>query len=104
MARSFEPDAAAGFQGRLVYSLSRPATGAPPAVWTIEVADGHATARPGAAADAALTVSFQLADFVRIAAGTIDPAAPMLEGRAALHGDFALAARLPEMFGAPSPY
>ncbi len=104
MARSFEPDAAAGFQGRLVYSLSRPATGAPPAVWTIEVVDGHATARPGAAADAALTVSFQLADFVRIAAGTIDPAAPMLEGRAALHGDFALAARLPEMFGAPSPY
>jgi alkanesulfonate monooxygenase SsuD/methylene tetrahydromethanopterin reductase-like flavin-dependent oxidoreductase (luciferase family) len=104
MTRSFEPDAAAGFQGRLVYELSQPATGAATATWTIEVSDGHATATPGRSRDAALTLSFRLADFVRIAAGTIDPAAPLLEGRASFVGDFALAARLPEMFGAPSPY
>jgi alkanesulfonate monooxygenase SsuD/methylene tetrahydromethanopterin reductase-like flavin-dependent oxidoreductase (luciferase family) len=104
MARAFEPDAAAGFQGALVYELARPATGAAPTRWTIEILDGHANARPGAAPDPQLTVRFQLADFVRIAAGTIDPATPLLQDRASFEGDFALAARLPEMFGAPSPY
>jgi hypothetical protein len=104
MARSFEPDQAAGFRGRLVYELARPATGRPPARWTIEVLDGGATARPGASDGAALIVRFTLSDFVRIAAGAIDPAEPLLADRASFEGDFALAARLPEMFGAPSPY
>jgi alkanesulfonate monooxygenase SsuD/methylene tetrahydromethanopterin reductase-like flavin-dependent oxidoreductase (luciferase family) len=104
MVRAFEPEAAAGFQGRLVYELSRPATSAEPARWTIEVLDGHATARPGAAEDAALTIRLTLSDFVRVAAGTIDPAVPLLSDRASFEGDFALAARLPEMFGAPSSY
>ena len=104
MARSFVPDAAAGFQGSLVYELARPATEAEPAQWTIEVSDGHASARPGADADAALRLRFHLADFVRIAAGTLDPAVPLMADRASFEGDFALAARLPEMFGAPSAY
>jgi alkanesulfonate monooxygenase SsuD/methylene tetrahydromethanopterin reductase-like flavin-dependent oxidoreductase (luciferase family) len=104
MARSFEPDAAAGFQGRVVYELTREATREDPTRWTIEVMDGHAAARPGGAVDAALTVRFGLADFVRIAAGTLDAAIPLLEDRASFEGDFGLAARLPEMFGAPSSY
>ena len=41
---------------------------------------------------------------VRVAAGTIDPAVPLLRDRASFEGDFSLAAKLPEMFGAPSPY
>jgi alkanesulfonate monooxygenase SsuD/methylene tetrahydromethanopterin reductase-like flavin-dependent oxidoreductase (luciferase family) len=104
MARSFDPEAAAGFKGRVVYELARPATGAHLTRWTIEVMDGRATARPGGAADAALTLRFDLADFVRVAAGTLDAATPLLEDRASFEGDFALAARLPEMFGAPSSY
>ena len=104
MARSFEPDAAAGFQGHVVYELARPATGAEPTRWTIEVTDGHASARSGGVTDPALTVHFRLADFIRIAAGTLDPAVPLLEDRASFEGDFTLAVRLPEMFGAPSPY
>ena len=104
MARSFEPEAAGGFQGRVVYELARPATRAQPTRWTIEVTDGRAIARPGQAAEPALTVRFRLADFVRVAAGTLDPAAPLLEDRASFEGDFSLAVRLPEMFGAPSPY
>jgi hypothetical protein len=104
MARAFEPDAAAGFQGRIVYELSRPATKADPTRWTLVVADGHASARAGGSDDAKLTVHLQLADLIRIAAGTIDPALPLLEDRASFEGDFDLAARLPEMFGAPSPY
>ncbi len=102
MARAFEPEAAGGFQGQLVYELTRPATAQEPTRWTIEVLDGHASARPGGSPEPALTVRFNLADFVRVAAGLLDPAAPLLAGRASLQGDFALAARLPEMFGAPS--
>jgi len=78
----------------------------------LQLADGmeiqesvaRATATAGGADDPALTVRFRLADFVRVAAGKLDPAAPLLEDRASFEGDFALAARLPEMFGAPSPY
>ena len=104
MARAYEPGASAGFQGTLVYELARPATGAQPIRWTIAVLDGRAAARPGGAEDAQLTLRFQLSDFIRVAAGTIDPAVPLLEDRASFEGDFALVARLPEMFGAPSPY
>ncbi len=104
MARSFEPRAAAGFQGSLVYELARPATGAAPSHWTIEVLDGQALARPGDTAQAALRLRFDVADFVRIAAGTMDPAVPLLADRASFEGSFALAARLGEMFGGRSPY
>jgi alkanesulfonate monooxygenase SsuD/methylene tetrahydromethanopterin reductase-like flavin-dependent oxidoreductase (luciferase family) len=104
MAAAFEPKAAGDFHGRISYELARPATGSPPARWTLEIADGHARARPGVAEDAALKLRFTLSDFIRIAAGRIDPAVPLLQDRASFEGDFALAARLPEMFGAPSPY
>jgi SCP-2 sterol transfer family len=104
MARSFEPSAAGGFQGRLVYELARPATGAGTTAWTIQVLDGAVCAQPGRADDAALTVRFPLADFVRVVAGLVEPAAPVLGGRASFEGDFGLAARLPEMFGAPSAH
>jgi hypothetical protein len=87
-----------------VYELLRPATGQPAVTWTIAVSDGHARARPGGAAEPKLTLRYQLADFMRIAAGLIDPAVPLLEDRASFEGDFALAAKLPEMFGGPSPY
>jgi hypothetical protein len=104
MARSFTPEAAGGFQGSLVYELARPATGSTPLVWSINVLDGEASARRGAAAAPALTIRYALADFIKMAAGTVDPAIPVLENRAAFDGDLALAARLPEMFGAPSSY
>jgi alkanesulfonate monooxygenase SsuD/methylene tetrahydromethanopterin reductase-like flavin-dependent oxidoreductase (luciferase family) len=104
MARSFKPEAAGGFQGSLACELSRPATGREPLTWTIHVVDGVASARPGEAEHPVLTVRFQLADFLRMAAGTLDPAIPMLENRAGFDGDLGLAARLPEMFGAASPY
>jgi alkanesulfonate monooxygenase SsuD/methylene tetrahydromethanopterin reductase-like flavin-dependent oxidoreductase (luciferase family) len=104
MVRAFEPDAAHGFQGRIVCELERPATGEATVAWTVEVLDGRASARPGAASGAALTLRFRLADFIRIAAGTMDPVAPLLTNRATLKGDFALAARLPEMFGGSSQF
>jgi hypothetical protein len=104
MARAFVPEAAGGFQGNLAYELARPATGGKPVIWTIHVVDGVASARPGAPASPDLTVRYALSDFLRMAAGTLDPAIPVLENRAQFDGDLALAARLPEMFGAGSPY
>ena len=100
MARSFVPEAADGFAGELEYELRRPATGAPPARWTIEIAGGRARARRGAAARPRLTVSMELADFLRVATATADPVVLVLSGRASVRGDFGLAARLTEMLGA----
>ncbi len=105
MARAFEPDAAAGFRGSLVYELSRPASGE--RLPSLDDRDRQTDTRPrvpgrraGSPADRAL----QLADFLRVDAGAVDPAVPLLENRASFEGEFAVAARLPEMFGAPSPY
>jgi SCP-2 sterol transfer family len=105
MAAGFDRDAAEGFSGRIVYELSRPATGRPATRWTIDVAGGRAAAHAGGGAGEgpALTVRFALADFVRIAAGLLDPATPLLQDRASIDGDLGLAARLPEMFSAPRP-
>ena len=103
MARSYAPDAVPNFEGRLVYELARPATAQPTARWTVHVHNGRASAHQGADGGAKLKIRFTLADFVRIAAGEIDPAEPLLAGRASFDGDFALAAKLPEMFGAPPP-
>ena len=99
--RRFSP--ADGFRGRVRYELARPATGATALVWTIEVEARHASAHRGATAPAELIVRFTLADFIAIAAGVIDPAEPLLSDRASFVGDLGLAARLPEMFGAPAP-
>ena len=100
MARSFVPAAADGFAGELEYELTRPVTGAPPLRWTLEIASGRAVARPGAAANPRLRISMQLADFMRVATAAADPVVLVLSGRASVRGDFGLAARLPEMFGA----
>jgi putative sterol carrier protein len=103
MAARFNPDAAAGFEGRIVYELGRQATGAPPLRWTIEISGRRAHARRGARDDPDVRLRVTLADFVRIGAGTIDPATPVLQGRASFQGDFGLVVRLPEMFRASPP-
>ncbi len=73
-------------------------------MWTVGVTGASAAARPGPAARPALTVAMSLADFVRVAAGELDVARALLEGRVELDGPLALAERLGEMFGAPSVF
>ena len=102
VARSFNPRAAGGFEGCLVYELTRPATGREAAIWTVEIRAGRARARRGACADPALTLHLRLADFLRIGTGLLDPAIPILQGRGSFQGSLELAVRLPEMFGAAS--
>jgi putative sterol carrier protein len=102
MARAYTPEAAAGFQGRIVYELER--DGATDR-WTIEVRDGRAKALPGAdGGRPELLLRLPVVDFARIAAGEEAPLIPFLEGRATMKGNFEVAARLSEMFGGPSPY
>ena len=103
MAATFHPDAAGGFEGRVRYVLDRPATGRPKITWTVVVSGRRARARQGADGDAAVTLKVRLADFIRIGAGTLDPAIPVLQGRASFRGDLGLVVRLPEMFGARRP-
>jgi SCP-2 sterol transfer family len=100
MARSFVPAAADGFAGELEYELTRPATGAPSLRWTLVIVSERAEARPGPASNPRLRISMGVADFMRVATAAADPVVLVLSGRASVRGDFGLAARLPEMFGA----
>ncbi|MEA2307568.1 MAG: sterol transfer family [Solirubrobacteraceae bacterium] len=97
LARAYRPEAAEGFEGALAFEL-RTSDG-DVRRWTIAVASGRATARPGPAADPALTLQLALPDVARFAAGELDPGRALLEGRLDLKGDFGLATRLGEMFG-----
>ena len=107
MARSFDPSMAFGFEGDIEYELSRrrDGDGAGPARPTGGRSGSPATGRgcfPGRG-PIRLTVRIDLVDFVRIAAGE-SPMPAFLDGRIDLEGDLALARRMAEMFGGPSPY
>jgi hypothetical protein len=104
MARGYRPDVMPQFRGTIVYTLTRPNENGEPLGFALTV-DGSG-ARPvdprAVEGVAAAEVSLPMADFVRIAAGAVDPAEPLLAGRASIAGDLGLASRLPEMFGAPA--
>jgi putative sterol carrier protein len=50
-----------------------------------------------------VTLHAGVSDLVRMAAGEVHPVRALFEGRLHVDGDFFLAARLPEMFGAVEP-
>jgi hypothetical protein len=106
MARSFSVTAAEGFSGTVVYELTSPVSGAPSRWWALDVYGSVAVASAGVPADlasVAAVLHLPVSDFVRAGAGLIDPAEPLLQGRARFEGDLGLGVRLPEMFGAPTP-
>ena len=76
----------------------------PPDHWTLRIEDGRASAEQRDGADPAVRIRMALPDFARVVAGELHPAAAMMEGRIDMEGDLAVAARLGEMFGGPSPY
>ena len=101
MARAYVPEASGGFEGRIAYELRR--NGATDR-WTIEISGARASAIAGDGREADLVLRMPVADFARLAAGTIAPLIPFLEGRASVEGNVDVAMRLGEMFGGPSPY
>jgi alkanesulfonate monooxygenase SsuD/methylene tetrahydromethanopterin reductase-like flavin-dependent oxidoreductase (luciferase family)/putative sterol carrier protein len=96
MERTFDPSKANGFSGEIMYDL-RSSRG--PRPWTLAVDGERAVAEQREAASPAVTVRAEVPVFVRIAAGDLDPARAMLEGKLEVEGDFQVAARLGEMFG-----
>ena len=114
MARRYDPSVLPGFDGTVVYEL---VSDSGSSFWTIDVFGSRAVASPGSPAalsspaatgvgvgpPVAATVRIGVEDFARVGVGLIDPAEPLLAGRASFTGDLGLAARLPEMFRAPQP-
>lgn len=101
MARAFDPATAMGFEGEIEFRLRRSGG---EAAWTIEVRGGRARARAGRAAEPVVSVRTRAVDFLRLLSGQAQAPALLLDGRLEVGGDLAVAARIGEMFGAPSPY
>jgi alkanesulfonate monooxygenase SsuD/methylene tetrahydromethanopterin reductase-like flavin-dependent oxidoreductase (luciferase family) len=100
MERAFLPERARGFEGEIEYVLRGRHDDRS---WTVRIADRRAVARRGRAVDAAVTFRVSVPDFVRIAARVAHPPKLLLEGDLVIEGDFAVAGRIGEMFGAPPP-
>jgi class 3 adenylate cyclase/tetratricopeptide (TPR) repeat protein len=104
MARGFQPARAGGFRGVIAFELEPYAIEAPPEApwrWAIEVdsAAAHARLLEPAPLEAAMTVYFGLADWVRVIAGVRSAVTVVAAGRGSVEGDIILAARLEAMFG-----
>jgi alkanesulfonate monooxygenase SsuD/methylene tetrahydromethanopterin reductase-like flavin-dependent oxidoreductase (luciferase family)/putative sterol carrier protein len=99
MTRRFRPERTLGFEGDIQYELA--SASGPPKHWVVTVGARDARARPGRAADPAVTIGMDLADFARMVGRDLDPAQALMAGKLRLEGDFNVAARLGEMFGEP---
>jgi putative sterol carrier protein len=97
MESSFAPEAARGFSGEILYAL-RSSRG--DRSWTVSIDGARATAEQRDAVAPVVTLRADVPVFVRIAAGQLDPGKAALDGRLEIEGDFSVAARLGEMFGA----
>jgi hypothetical protein len=98
MESAYVPSAAQGFAGEILYDLVGDRG---PRPWTVSIDSQHAVAEPRGADAPAVTLRARVPVFVRIAAGQLDPARAMFEGALEIEGDFAVAARLGDMFGQP---
>jgi len=104
MASAYEPDAAAGFAGDIVYELTHGLNGRPANAWTITVADGRAKVHRGRSGAPRVLLRMSLPTFARLAGGVADPMAVLMEGGMDIEGDLEVAGRLSEMFGGPSSF
>jgi hypothetical protein len=100
MERAFVREKARGFEGEIEYVLRGRHDDRS---WTVLIADGRAVARRGRATDPVVTFRASVPDFVRIAARVAHPPKLLLEGDLVIEGDYAVAGRVGEMFGAAPP-
>jgi alkanesulfonate monooxygenase SsuD/methylene tetrahydromethanopterin reductase-like flavin-dependent oxidoreductase (luciferase family)/putative sterol carrier protein len=97
METAFVPEAARGFEGEIFYDL-KSSRGAQP--WTLTIDRERAVAEPRKASSPAVTLRAEVPVFVRVVSGDLDPMRAMMDERLVVEGDFAVAGRLGEMFGA----
>jgi len=100
MERSFIPEKATGFEAEILYELT---TRDGSRSWTVRIGDGLVSTRQEAAFEPAVTLRTNVPDFVRMVAREAFPPRLLMEGALVIEGDYALAGRLPEMFGAEIP-
>ncbi len=97
MQQRYVPEKAGGFTGDIQWDL-RTSDGEVRR-WTVSVTPTHAKARVGHSEDPRLTLKLGVGDFMRVAAGELNPVQAVMTGRLDLRGDFAVATRLADMFG-----
>ena len=79
-------------------------TGAEPGEWNATIQDGKCAVAQGIPRQRpTITLTADSADFVRIAAGELDPAAAFMTGRVKLQGDMDLALKLVPLFRVGQP-
>ena len=101
MVRAFDPKTAMGFEGEIEFRLRRAREETP---WTIVVRAGKARVQRREAGDPVVGFRLGAADFLRLVSGEVQPTDLILDGRLEIAGDIAVAPRVGEMFGGPSPY
>jgi putative sterol carrier protein len=96
MERAFVPARADGFEGAIQYELE---SSRGTRTWHVRIAGGRASARPGPADDAQVTLRAGLPVFARLFARELNPAKALLEGDLRVEGDFQVASKVGYMFG-----
>lgn len=71
-------------------------------IHTMLIGDGRCRVKAGPVAEPDLVIELELADFLRLVAGTADGAALFGTGRLKLRGDPGIALRLPRLFRVPA--
>ncbi len=97
MAKMYRPSKAGDFIGEIEFTLDTPHG---KEVWTINCQPTGARARRGSSENARLHVKSGVADFLRLGTGDLSAPNAIMSGKVEVRGDFQVAARMGEMFGA----
>ncbi|MGB1582734.1 MAG: SCP2 sterol-binding domain-containing protein [Solirubrobacterales bacterium] len=97
MAKMYRPRKAGDFIGEIEFTLETPHG---KEVWTIDCQPSGAQARRGSADNARLHVKSGVADFLRLGTGDLSAPNAIMSGKVEVRGDFQVAVRMGEMFGA----
>jgi class 3 adenylate cyclase/tetratricopeptide (TPR) repeat protein len=105
MAQGFQPRMAFGFQGAISIGLHNSRTPLEvPTWWTLTVSGKRATVRRERSDSPAVTIETDVATFMRLFSGDLNPLSAWLSGRVAIEGDVTVGARLIELFGGIKPF
>jgi putative sterol carrier protein len=96
MKEAFQAERAAGQSAVIRWQIRTPERRL--VTYEVEVADGECTLSRGAQADAAVVLSLELADFLRLVTGCLDGVDAYRSGRLKILGDMALAEVLSDWF------
>lgn len=94
MVRVFPVEKAAGLRACYLFRLS----GAEGGNWTLTIADQQCSVAPGLAEKPDVTISMDVADFLKMVHGELQPVVAFMQGKLKLQGDMNKAMKLQELF------